>query len=343
MNLNNSFSVIIVTWNALHHLKTFLPSVLNTDYPDFEIIIADNCSDDGTANWVQQNFPLCKVVTYDKNFGYARGNNLAVKYAENDILVFLNNDVKTDPTWLTELNRAFLDANSGIVQPKILSYEQPGFFEYAGASGGLIDRLGYPFCRGRIFHHIEKDMGQYDNPSPIFWASGAAFAIQNELFLNAGGFDEEFEFHMEEIDLCWRCLKMGSTITVQPSSVVYHLGGGSLLPESPRKTFYNYRNSLMMLLKNLERYIIPKIFFRLILDGVSGIRELILGKPKNTMAIIGAHFSFYSKISHCLLMRKKMSRQFTRKTPKNLIYQRLIIFDFFIRKRKRYSDLIDSN
>jgi len=341
--LNNSFSVIIVTWNALHHLKTFLPSVLNTDYPDFEIIIADNCSDDGTANWVQKNFPLCKVVTYDKNFGYARGNNLAVKYAENDILVFLNNDVKTDPAWLTELNRAFLDTNSGIVQPKILSYEQPGFFEYAGAAGGLIDRLGYPFCRGRIFHHIEKDKGQYDDPSPIFWASGAAFAIQKELFLNSGGFDEEFEFHMEEIDLCWRCLKMGSNITVQPSSVVYHLGGGSLPPESPRKTFYNYRNSLMMLLKNLDRHIIPKIFFRLILDGISGIRELIQGKPKNTMAIIGAHFSFYSKISHCLLMRKKMSRQFTRKTPQNLIYQRLIIFDFFIRKRKRYSDLIKQN
>jgi GT2 family glycosyltransferase len=341
VNLNNSFSVIIVTWNALHHLKTFLPSVINTNYPDFEIIIADNASSDETALWIKQLYPQCKIVTYDNNYGYARGNNLAVKYAKNDILVFLNNDVKPDPGWLTELNHAFTKTNSDIIQPKILSYTQPGYFEYAGAAGGMIDKLGYPFCRGRLFDHIEKDRGQYNTSIPIFWASGAAFAIKKELFVNAGGFDEEFEFHMEEIDLCWRCLKMGSNITVYPSSVVYHLGGGSLPSDSARKTYYNYRNSLMMLLKNLDSYIIPKILFRLILDGFSGIRELIRGKPKSTMAIIAAHLSFYTKLNYCLMMRKRISELITRKTPEKLVYQRLIIVDFFIRKRKRYSDLIN--
>ncbi len=337
--MNKSFSVIIVTWNSLHLLQRFLPSVVETRYPDFEIIIADNASDDGSAEWVRKAYPSCKVVTYDSNYGYARGNNLAVKYAENEILVFLNNDVKTDPKWLTELNKAFKDPNTGIVQPKILSYEQPEYFEYAGACGGFIDRLGYPFCRGRIFNYIEKDAGQYDNSSQMFWASGAAFAIRKDLFIGAGGFDEEFEFHMEEIDLCWRCLKKGTQIHVQPSSVVYHLGGGSLPAESPKKTFYNYRNSLLMLLKNLDRFVFAKILTRLILDGISGLRELYIGKPGNMTAIIAAHFSFYSKLIPYLRIRKKLTRTSPLKTPTCTIYQGLIVYDFFIRKRKKFSEL----
>lgn len=339
MNLNNSFSVIIVTWNALHHLKTFLPSVVHSNYPNFEVILANNASDDGSADWVRDTFPSCKIVTYDNNYGYARGNNMAVKYAVNEILLFLNNDVKTDPDWLSELDKAFRIENTDIVQPKILSYEKPRFFEYAGASGGMIDRLGYPFCRGRIFDHLEKDEGQYDDRSPIFWASGAAFAIRKDLFLHSGGFDEEFEFHMEEIDLCWRCLKMGANVSVQPSSVVYHLGGGSLSADSSKKTYYNYRNSLLMLVKNLDRFIFSKIFIRLLLDGVAGIRELLLGKPKNTFAIVAAHFSFYGRLGAYIRIRKEMKNKFTIKTPGQLVYPRLIVFDYFIRKRKRYSDL----
>ncbi|MEX2435380.1 MAG: glycosyltransferase, partial [Balneolaceae bacterium] len=181
--METSFSIIIVTWNALHHLKRFLPSVAATDYSNMEIIIANNASDDGTGEWVKKNYPECKIVTFDKNYGYCSGNNRAVKHASGDILIFLNNDVKVEPDWLHPLNVAFLETATGVVQPKIRSIEHPGTFEYAGAAGGYIDWLGYPFCRGRLFDTVEKDAGQYDNKRPVFWASGAAFAIRKKLFL----------------------------------------------------------------------------------------------------------------------------------------------------------------
>ena len=265
--MSTSFSIIIVTWNGIRHLKRYLPSVVETDYPDFEIIIADNASTDGSKQWIQEQFPQCKIITFDKNFGYAGGNNRAVKYASGDVLLFLNNDAKPESDWLKALDFRFQNSSADILQPKIKSVESPEMFEYAGAAGGMIDRLGYPFCRGRIFDHVEKDTGQYDEPANIFWASGSAFAIKKDLFLDAGGFDEDFEFHMEEIDLCWRCLKMGKTILYEPKSVVYHLGGGSMDAESPRKVFYNFRNNLNMLTKNLDRFLIPKIIMRLLLES----------------------------------------------------------------------------
>jgi GT2 family glycosyltransferase len=294
--VQHSFSIIIVTWNALEHLKRFIPSVAATDYSDFEIIIANNASEDSTADWIKTNYPECKVITYDRNYGYAAGNNRAVKYASGEILVFLNNDVKTEPDWLNALDKVFRDSSVGIAQPKLRSVSEPNHFEYAGAAGGYIDWMGYPFCRGRLMDKVEKDKGQYDETSEIFWASGAAFAIRKELFKKVGGFDEDFEFHMEEIDLCWRCLKVGHKIKYVSNSTVFHLGGGSLAHGSARKVFYNYRNNLLMLLKNLDQFIIPKIFFRLILDGISGVRSLLKGKPAETWAIIRAHFSFYGMI-----------------------------------------------
>lgn len=336
----HSFSIIIVTWNALHHLQRFLPSVVETDYPDFEIIIANNSSGDKTAEWVEQHFPQCKVVTFDRNYGYAGGNNKAVKYAANDILVFLNNDVSTDPGWLHGLNMAFRNKDVSVVQPKIRSVLHPGYFEYAGAAGGFIDWMGYPYCRGRVFDHIEKDEGQYDDPTDIFWASGAAFAIRKELFLQTGGFDDAFEFHMEEIDLCWRCLKMGKKIRVEPGSVVYHLGAGSLVKSSPRKVFYNYRNSLLMLLKNLDRFVLLKILFRLVLDGISGTRSLLYGKPAETGAIIRAHFSFYSLILPTLRKRKSIKKSAGSGSYKSLILNRLLIVQYFIKGKKTYPKLL---
>jgi GT2 family glycosyltransferase len=342
MILNVSFSVIIVTWNALHHLKKFLPSVVETDYPNFEIIIANNHSTDGSAEWVRETYPECKIVTFDKNFGFAGGNNKAVKYARGDVLVFLNNDVKTDPGWLHGLNRTFSQTEASVVQPKIRSYHNPDYFEYAGAAGGMIDWLGYPFCRGRIMDHTERDEGQYDERAEIFWASGAAMAIKKDLFLKARGFDERFEFHMEEIDLCWRCLKMGKKIFYEPESVVYHLGGGSLPMDSPRKVFYNFRNSLCMLTKNLDHALFPKIFFRLILDGIAGVRMLFQGKPAHTRAIVKSHFSYYAMLPAMLKERKKLKTTVHTGTPNHLVYPRLLISDVFLRGNQTFSEIKSS-
>lgn len=332
-----TFSIIIVTWNGLHHLRQYLPSVVKSEYPDFEIIIADNASTDETKTWVAKEFPRCKVVTFDKNYGYAGGNNRAVKYANGNILLFLNNDVKPDKHWLTHLEKGFKDPSIAVVQPKIRSIENPEMFEYAGASGGYIDKLGYPFCRGRIFDTVERDFGQYDQQVDLFWGSGAAYAIRKDIFTKAGGFDEDFEFHMEEIDLCWRVQKLGYRITSQPSSVVYHLGGGSLPSTSARKVFFNYRNSLVMLVKNLDEFPWVKIFIRLCLDGVAGIRFLLTGKPGNCFAIIRAHFAFYGQIVSALKKRKHIADISSNNTP--IIYQNYILLDYFIKKKKTFLEL----
>lgn len=340
--MKTSFSIVIVTWNALGHLQRFLPSVAKTDYPDFEIVIADNASEDHSSEWIKSWFPGIKVVTFDKNYGYSGGNNRAVKYTQGDVLIFLNNDAEVDPGWLSELDKAFTRKGAGIVQPKIKSAENPEYFEYAGAAGGMIDWLGYPFCRGRLFNNVEKDTGRYDRRSSIFWASGAALAIKKDLFLESGGFDEDFEFHMEEIDLCWRCHKKGTTVLYEPASVVYHLGGGSLPMGSPRKVFYNYRNSLLMLTKNLDHGLIPKLLLRLFLDGIAGFRSLLQGKPAETAAIVKAHFAFYGRLWSVLKKRKDIQKTSTAPTPVHLVYNRLVIFEYFLKGKRTFGELTQS-
>lgn len=310
-----------------------------SEHPSYEIIIADNASEDETASWIKERFPDIKVVTYDRNYGYCGGNNRAVKYANGEILIFLNNDVETDPGWLSPLDLAFSEPETGIVQPKIRSVDRPSHFEYAGAAGGFIDRLGYPFCMGRIFDHVEADEGQYDTPRQIFWASGAAFAIRKELFLKLGRFDETFEFHMEEIDLCWRAHRAGAIVKSEPKSVVFHLGGGSLPMDSPRKVYFNYRNSLLMLTKNLDSSLFLSIFARLCLDGIAGIRSLLRGKPAETWAVIRAHFAFYKRLPSALKQRSHLKAQFQKSVTDGLIYSKLIIVAFFLKGIKRFSDL----
>ncbi|MFU8812377.1 MAG: glycosyltransferase family 2 protein [Balneolaceae bacterium] len=338
--MNPTFSIVIVTWNGLHHLQTFLPSVAETDHSSFEIVIADNASNDDTVAWIRKQIPQCRIVTFDRNHGYCGGNNRAAAYCRGEILVFLNNDVRVEPNWLSELEKPFADDQASVVQPKIRSYTEPEKFEYAGASGGFIDRMGYPFCRGRLFETVEEDAGQYDEAIPVFWASGAALAIRRDLFDRLGGFDESFEFHMEEIDLCWRAWRYGHKVMVEPRSVVYHLGGGSMPMGSTRKVYYNYRNSLLMLTKNHQHSsLLPAIFLRLCLDGVAGLRSLLQLKPEETWAVIRAHFGYYRRLPEALRKRKKLAAEADSEPPAQTVHSRLIIIDYFLKGVRRFSEL----
>lgn len=332
------FSIIIVTWNGLHHLKRFLPSVHNTEYPDYEIIIAENASDDGTIEWVQEQYPDIKIASFDDNYGYTGGNNRAVPFAEKEILLFLNNDVEVETDWLHGLNDVFeSDENIAAIQPKIKSFEQKEFFEYAGAAGGFLDRFGYPFCRGRILDEVEKDEGQYDSQADISWASGAALAIKKDVFNALGGFDEDFEFHMEEIDLCWRIINSGHRIVYTAESTVYHLGGGSLSMGSPRKVYYNFRNSLYMLWKNLpSSQLWYKLPFRIALDDIASVRALLSGNFNEFKAIQKAQFHFVKSLS---LLHKKRKLQRSKSTHRVLTPVTLI-WNYFIQKRKTFREIV---
>lgn len=337
------FSVIIVSWNALHHLQTYLPSVAATEHDDFEIILADNASTDGSKVWVREHFPGVKIVTFDENYGYCGGNNRTVPYASGEILIFLNNDVKVEPDWLTKLDDYF-DRNSHIAaaQPKMRAYNQPDAFEYAGAAGGFIDRYGFPFCRGRIFDVIEKDTGQYDDERNIFWASGAALAIKKDLFQEFGGFDEDFKFHMEEIDLCWRLWNQGYKVGFCPQSVVYHLGGGSLPTDSPRKLYYNYRNSLKMLAKNYAfSSLLTRFPLRIGLDKLAAVRMLLAGDFASFKAIIKGHWHFWQSVVSTAAKRSKLQKKRVVKGDPPVMYPFSIVWQHFVKNITRYQDLPD--
>lgn len=340
-----SFSIIIVSWNALHHLQKFLPTVVRTNHSQFEIILADNASTDGSAEWVKKEYPDVRIVTLDKNYGYCGGNNRGAKHAKYNTLVFLNNDVAVDPNWLNPIDE-MMSGNSliGAVQPKIRSFNQPDHFEYAGAAGGFIDTMGFPFCRGRIFATLEKDQGQYNTPSPIFWASGAALVVRKDIFEQLDGFYEPFEFHMEEIDLCWRIQLSGKQIWYCPKSLVFHLGGGSLSADNPRKTYYNFRNNLIMLARNLPkqwRFFI--ILNRLELDGLAGFQFLLKGQFRNMIAIIKAHFAFYGHLNQINTWRK--SRETSKFKPLKELSGSLngsIIASYFLAGRKTWDKVSKS-
>lgn len=335
------FSIIIVSWNARHHLETYLPSVVKTRYPDFEIIIADNASNDGTREWVNKHYPHINVVTLDKNYGYCGGNNRAANHADGDILVFLNNDVEVTPDWLLPLNNAFSrDDHTAVVQPKLLSWRKKDHFEYAGAAGGYLDRFGYPFCRGRIFTTVEKDQGQYNKLRHVFWASGAAFAIRKSVFEEQGGFDEQFEFHMEEIDLCWRIWNSGYRILCEPASVVYHLGGGSLPAGDPRKTFYNFRNSLYMLWKNSPDLIRQqRLIQRFFIDTIAFFHFLLKGHIADASAVFRAYAQFFKNKKHL----KFDNGGYKHQTAAGLLLCPFsIIYRYYIKREKTF-DLLEDN
>ncbi|MCF6364714.1 MAG: glycosyltransferase family 2 protein [Bacteroidales bacterium] len=330
-------AIVILNWNGKKYLEKFLPSVVKySQGEDITIIVADNGSTDNSVSFVQNSYSEIQLILFDKNYGFTGGYNKALEQIDAEYFVLLNSDLEVTKNWIEPIIKMMdNDDTIAAAMPKIRSYEKQCSFEYAGASGGFIDKYGYPFCRGRIIGTIEEDTGQYDKTSEIFWASGAAMFVRAKLFIETGGLDNDFFAHMEEIDLCWRLKNKGYKIIVNPESVVYHVGGGTLSNNNPHKIFLNYRNNLLLLLKNLpKRKILPIIFSRLILDGLSGFIYLVGLKFGFFFAVIKAHFSFYGKIRATLKKREKN----TNKKHKE-IYKRSIVFDYFIKKKKTFNKL----
>ncbi|MBN2668960.1 MAG: glycosyltransferase family 2 protein [Bacteroidales bacterium] len=333
-------SVVILNWNGAHWLKLFLPSLIEHTPQDLaDLIVVDNASSDDSLAVLKNDFPSIKILKFDRNFGYAGGYNRAVEQLDYRYMVLLNSDVELTMGWLLPLiDRLKSDDAIVACQPKILDYKMKTHFEYAGASGGFIDYLGYPFCRGRIFDTQEEDHLQYNDAKPVFWASGACLAIKKEAFVTVGGFDETFFAHMEEIDLCWRFHRNRKLVYVEPASVVYHAGGGTLSKISPQKTYLNFRNNLLLLYKNFPAGRALKIiFFRLILDGVAGLKFIVDGHFMHALAIVKAHFHFYKMISR---YKPKTTRvKDSGFTEELIIYPKAVIWQYFVKKRKKYSDL----
>lgn len=319
-------AVVILNYNGQKFLETFLPSVI--EHADgYEIIIADNASTDGSLAYLKNHHSTLKTIQLPTNQGFAGGYNNALKEVEAEYYVLLNSDVEVSANW-TKPIIDLMDTDKSIAayQPKIRSYHQKTHFEYAGAAGGYIDWLGYPFCRGRVFDSYEEDKGQYDDTQEIFWATGACMFVRADVFHQLGGFDAHFFAHMEEIDLCWRMKNAGYKIMYASASTVYHVGGGTLHKSNPRKTFLNYRNGLAMLYKNIPAdKLFSTILLRLVLDGISGIKLLVDGSFADFLAVIKAHFAFYAMIP-------KLKRESPRNVSK--IYQKSIVWEYFVKKQK---------
>lgn len=299
-------SVAILNWNGKSWLEQFLPFLQKSTYPNLEVIIVDNGSTDDSVSYVKETYPDFKVFVWDKNHGFAEGYNLIVDHVDAPYLVLLNSDVEVTPNWLEPLVEVMEKDTSLIsVQPKVLAHHDKTLFEYAGAAGGYMDYLCVPFCRGRIFDTVEKDVGQYDTFQEVFWATGACCILRTEKVKEIGLFQGEFFAHWEEIDFCWRAKNMGYTVACEPKSVVYHVGGGALPPSSPFKTYLNVRNSLAAMLLNLPgQQVIPKLFIRMLIDGVFGLKALISGDFKSFASVLRAHFHFYAKIPFWIKRRK---------------------------------------
>lgn len=330
-------AVVILNWNGQKYLEQFLPSVIQNS-GNAKIVVADNASTDNSVEFVQKNYPEIELIINSENGGFAKGYNDALKKVDAEFYMLLNSDIEVTPNWLTPLIEQMKDSQVAGCQPKVKAYNSQVSFEHAGASGGFLDRNYFPFCRGRIFNSIETDFGQYDGDAEIFWASGACLLIRSELFHNSGGFDEAFFAHMEEIDLCWRLKKMNYKFMVCPSSTVYHIGGGTLPYTSPRKVYLNFRNSIMMLIKNHEGVLLPKLFTRLCIDGIAAVRFLMIGEFKQFNAVWRAHFFAYGNMKTLLKKRKAIKNSSTTFNATGL-YKGSILTAYFFKGIKEYSKL----
>ncbi len=334
-------SVVILNWNGAEMLRKFLPSVIENSISDYvEVCVADNGSTDDSVTVLQNEFPEVRLILLDKNYGFADGYNMALQQVEAEYVVLLNSDVEVTQSWLDAMTE-YLDKNSDVAacQPKILSYRNKEYFEYAGACGGYIDQFGYPFCRGRIFDSVEKDEGQYDSIADVMWATGAALFIRLEDYLKVGGLDGRFFAHMEEIDLCWRLRARGRRIVCVPQSKVYHVGGATLKKENPRKTFLNFRNNLLMLYKNSSSLSLDKVMkIRTFLDYVAATLFLLKRDLPNYKAVMNARKEYNRMKSD---FKDDRTKNLTLSTSVDLkeIARYSIIKRYYIDGVKKYSDL----
>ncbi|MGK6352908.1 glycosyltransferase family 2 protein [Parapedobacter sp. DT-150] len=330
-------AVVILNWNGRFFLENFLPSIYNTHYPNVEFVVGDNASTDDSIVFVMTHYPNVRIVRNDRNLGYAGGYNEVLKRVNADYFVLLNSDVEVTPNWIEPvIDLLESHPDMAAAQPKIRSYYQRDHFEHAGAAGGFIDHYGFPFCRGRMLHVIEKDLGQYDDAREVFWASGAAFFIKRACWELSGGFDADFFAHMEEVDLCWRLKLAGYRIGYCPHSMVYHVGGGTLSVSNPRKTYLNFRNSLFMLQKNLPfAEAVWVIFARMWIDLVALIQFLVRGKFSDAWAISRSHQRF------CLDFFKTAKKRRLYKQTLNTagLYRGSFIWAFYVHGIKRFGKL----
>ncbi|MBQ9202530.1 MAG: glycosyltransferase family 2 protein [Bacteroidales bacterium] len=337
----SSVAVIILNWNGQTLMEHYLPSVLaHTRGDGIEVVVADNGSTDGSVDWLQTQYPGLRLVLLDRNYGFAEGYNRAVEAVEAEYVVLLNSDIEVAEGWLEPLV-GYMDSHPEVAacQPKILSDRNREYFEHAGAAGGFIDRLGYPFCRGRIQSLVEKDRGQYDSVADIFWATGACLMIRREDYLQAGGLDADFFAHMEEIDLCWRLRLAGRRLVCLPESQVFHLGGGTLNAQNPRKTFLNFRNNLLMLYKNLPSERLRSVMWqRWVLDMVAAVFFLFKGETKNFAAVFKARCAYRQMKP---LMQPKRAEIQARACQHCIpeIYPGISTLDFFLRGKKTFDSL----
>jgi riboflavin kinase/FMN adenylyltransferase len=343
---DSDVAIVILNYNTQAHLAHYLPSVVAYS-GNARIIVADNGSPDSSMAFVSVHYPNIEIIDLKRNWGFAEGYNKALAQVKANFYIILNSDVEVTPGWTRPiLNTMRQDPSIGVAQPKILADQKRNYFEHAGASGGWVDYLGYPFCRGRMFTYVEEDTGQYDDAQPCFWAAGAAYFIRADVYHNFGGFDGDYFAHNEEIDLCWRVKRAGYSVWCFPQSVVYHLGGGTLGYDSPRKVFLNFRNSLFTLLKNESAtkllWLIPA---RLVLDGVAAVMYLSKGNFAAIKALLQAHLSFYRGFMGMLKKRKQVALIVKnwalpgKKADKTGVYHASIVFAHYLRRAKIFSNL----
>ncbi len=333
-------AVVILNWNGKAFLERYLPLVTKHATSETEIIVADNASTDDSIDFLKSKYPGVRLIQNPKNGGFAYGYNTAPNEVKSEYYVLLNSDVEVTPNWISPVI-AMLDKNPDVaaVQPKIKSYTSPSYFEYAGAAGGYIDKYGYPFCRGRMFDTMEKDEGQYNTSTEIFWATGACLFVRSSVYHEMGGFDEDLFSHQEEIDLCWRMKLSGHKILYCPNSEVLHFGGGMLPKSNPFKTYLNFRNNLIILIKNHpSKGLGFKVFSRMVLDSLAAFRFLLQGNAKDFMAILKAHFHFYGSLNKTIAKRKIIQKAVV-KANISCIYKKSIVRKYFVQGQTVFSSL----
>ncbi len=335
--MNPSVAIVILNWNGRKYLEQFLPSVMATTYPGARVVLADNASTDDSVEFVKTRYPQVQIIINKENYGFARGYNEALQHLDDPYVVLLNSDVEVQPGWVEPIiDLMESDPLIGACQPKILQYNNRRLFEYAGAAGGFLDRLGYPFARGRIFDYCEEDRGQYDTNVPVFWASGAAMFVRLDAYKKLGGLDEYFFAHQEEIDLCWRMQLEGYKIYCCPAAVVYHVGGGTLPKGNARKVFLNFRNNLIMMWKNLPLgKAILKVGMRFILDAISAFKSLFAGEVTYFFAVAEAHVAFF----YWLFFEKSGKQQIKNRRLSGW-WNGSIVWSHFILRKNKFEEII---